>query len=465
MDATVLGDRFNRVAKILVDDGEATTIAAAERLLKRYSATIEVGPDVAGSTTLQAAVLTSVNAGRRCLLGGVHLTGDLDVELLMPWRGCKTLREAVEDLRGRVVPATVPGAPRVIVGDVGEGQGNREIAVRATFEGWSGGVVPLGDGKRLPEHQEFVPAGVLAGSLAISEVFQSLRGSVLAGRREVGLSLWRPEESAAWLSGAEPGPALERLPSRLWIIGLGHLGQAFLWTVGLLPYADPRKLELVLQDHDTLVEANDSTSLLTTPELVGQKKARAMARWCEEPGFRTTITERLFAADFKVKGDEPPVALCGVDNALARADLEGPGFSHVIEAGLGRGTREYLDFQVHTFPARKSAKERWGGAVREQLTDGLLVRPAYEELAAEGLDECGLATLAGRTVGAPFVGAVTSAVVVAELLRVVLGDHRYDSIDGTLRSLAEPHVLPVQESVDKPFNLGSTVAKLQPRGD
>lgn len=154
------------------------------------------------------------------------------------------------------------------------------------------------------------------------------------------------------------------------------------------------------------------------------------------------------------------MALCGVDNALARADLEGSGFSRVIEAGLGRGTREYLDFQVHTFPARKSARERWGGAVREHSADGLLGRPAYEALAAEGLDECGLATLAGRTVRAPFVGAATSAVVVAELLRMVLGDRRYDSIDGTLRSLAEPHVLPVQESLDEPFNPGGTTAKL-----
>ena len=26
---------------------------------------------------------------------------------------------------------------------------------------------------------------------------------------------------------------------RLWLIGLGHLGQAYLWALGLLPYLEP----------------------------------------------------------------------------------------------------------------------------------------------------------------------------------------------------------------------------------
>lgn len=454
MDAIALGDNLNRVAKILVDSGEAPTIENGLDLLKGYALTIEVGPDVAQSPTLQAAVLTAVNAGRRCFLGGVQVVGVVDVALLVPWRHCETLREAVADLRGEVVTVAAQGRPRMIVGDVEELVTSSGIALRATFDGWSGGVVPLDSGKRLPEQREFTPSGVLAGALAVSEVFQSLRGNVLAGRREVGLSLWRLEESANWLSGGDAGPELERLPSRLWIVGLGHLGQAFLWTLGFLPYADASELDLMLQDHDTLVNANDSTSLLTIPEIVGEKKTRAMARWCEERGFNTTITERRFAEDFRVSGDEPSVALCGVDNAPARAALEYPGFGRVIEAGLGRGTQEYLDFQMHTFPAEKSARERWGGAVSEGSADGLLENPAYKALALEGLDECGLTTLAGRTVGAPFVGATTSAIVVAELLRMVLGERQYEAVDGTLRSLNEPYAVP-KDDTDEPFNPGS----------
>ena len=79
-------------------------------------------------------------------------------------------------------------------------------------------------------------------------------------------------------------------------------------------------------------------------------------------------------------------------------------------------------------------------------------------LESEGLDQCGLTTLAGRTVGAPFVGAAASAVVVAELLRMVLGDRRYEAVDGTLRSLNEPYAIP--KVADEPFNPGSVSACL-----
>ncbi len=457
MDASKMGDELHRLIKLAVDTGEAPTLADAERLFGSYRLMIEVGPEVARSSTAQAAVLTAVNTGRRCFLGGVLVKGEPDVDLLIPWRRCKTLGEAVEDLRGTVVSAVEHDVPRVVIGEVGDVADPGEFAVRATFDGWAGGVVPLENGRRLPERWEFAPAGVLAGALAVSEAFQSIRGNVLAGRREVGMSLWRPEGTVAWLDGEEPGPTLERLPSRLWLIGLGHLGQAFLWTLGFLPYAEPEELELVLQDHDTLVRANDSTSLLTTLNMVGEKKARAMARWCEERGFRTTIHERRFASDFKINDEEPRVALCGVDNALARAALEDVGFERVIEAGLGRGTREYLDFQVHTFPARKSARERWGGATDGRDETDLLDKPAYKSLAKNGLDECGLTLLAGRTVGASFVGTVTATIVVAELLRMVLGDRRYDVIDGTLRSLGHGRAI-TSEAPDEPFNPGTTSA-------
>lgn len=458
MGTTSPGDNLNRVAKILIDSGEAPTIERALELLEDYALTVEIGPDVARSPTLQAAVLTAVNAGRRCFLGGVQVVGDVDIDLQVPWRRCKTLRDAVTDLRGEIASAASLSRPRMIVGDVEDSATSDGLAMRATFDGWVAGVVPLDSGKRLPERQEFTPSGVLAGALAVSEVFQSLRGNVLAGRRDVGLSLWRLEESTAWLSEAHKGPELERLPSRLWIIGLGHLGQAFLWTLGFLPYAEAGDLELVLQDHDTLVNANDSTSLLTFPEIVGEKKTRALARWSEQRGFRTTLTERRFAADFQVGGDDPPVALCGVDNAQARAALEHPGFGRMIEAGLGGGPREYLDFQMHTFPAGKSAKKRWEWAAQEDSTNGLLERPAYKALASEGLDQCGLTTLAGRTVGAPFAGAATSVIVVAEALRMVLGDRRYEVVDGTLRSPEEPYSV-VSNEATEPFNPGSTTAR------
>ena len=89
-----------------------------------------------------------------------------------------------------------------------------------------------------------------------------------AGRRTLGMSLWNPNPDVDWRVDDPFEPALKYLPNRLWLIGLGHLGQAYLWNLGLLPYADPSALFLVLQDIDDVTTSTHSTSILTTPSMV-----------------------------------------------------------------------------------------------------------------------------------------------------------------------------------------------------
>src|SRR6266566_3927284 len=457
MNRELIGDDLHRLVKLAMDSGEVSTLEQAKELFAGYQLGLEIGPDVATSPTMQAAVLTAVNTGRRCFLGGVQVVGNLDVDLRVPWRKCRTLAEAVIDLQGKVVKTVTPTLPRIVFGDVDSNTSVSTFVVRATFEGWAGGVIPFDDVRRLPEQHEFTPSGVLAGALAVSEAFQFVRGgNAQAGRREVGLSLWRPEEGVSWLEDSAFGPPLEHLPSKLWLIGLGHLGQAYLWTLGFLPYAQPDEVQIVLQDYDTLVRANDSTSLLTSLEILGEKKTRATENWCEERGFRTAIQERRFDANFGIDSDEPQVALCGVDNPMARAALEDVGFGRNIEAGLGGGTQEYLALQVHTFPSRQSARKRWGSIKHVHGVESIVRQLAYQILATEGLDQCGLTMLAGRSVGASFVGATTAAIVIAELLRLVMGAHRYEVIDGTLRSLKCRQAVQY-EGQDDPFNPGYTM--------
>lgn len=82
--------------------------------------------------------------------------------------------------------------------------------------------------------------------------------------------------------------------------------------------------------------------------------------------------------------------------------------------------------------------------------------PTYQALAAEGVDRCGLTQLAGRTVGAPFVGAVAAAMVIGDILRLVNGAHSYDLVDGHLRNLDHRTVIAARRL--PPFNPGSTAA-------
>ena len=454
-----MSDELHRSVKLALDTGEVDTVEGAYALFAGYRLVVAVGGSVEFSATLQTALLTIVNTARRCFLGGVEVVGALEVPLRVPWRGMQTLAEAVDDLGGIRTAQPNESAPLVVVGDA-PALSIRPFAVRVTFQGWAAGALPLASGRRLAESQEFTPSGVFAGAIAVSEAFQHVRGgNARAGRREVGLSLWRPESSVSWLSAEAVGPALQLLPSKLWLIGLGHLGQAFLWTLGFLPYADPSELLLVLQDFDTLVAANDSTSPLTSKGLIGHKKTRAMAAWAEARGFRTVITERKFAADFHVSPDDPLIALCGVDNPSARAVVEMVGFGMVVEAGLGKGADEYLAFQLHTFPGPQQAKEIWSAARVASVTssDRLTELPAYTAMAAAGLDDCGITTLAGRSVGSAFVGTAVSAIAVAEVLRSLVGEPGTGLLDASLRTLAYRTHVPAGER-ETAWNPGFTSA-------
>lgn len=450
---------LSRTLKILLDNGEATSIEEAQQLLEGYRLQVHVGSDIAHSSTLQAILLTVINTGRRCFLGGVEVIGCPEANLLISWRNCRSLKEAIIDLQGKVSEKVSKNIPQIFIGNTNSDIFVSEFAVRATFNGWIGGITPVSDEIRLNEELEFSPAGVLAGAIAVSEAFQYVRGSnANAGFRDMGLSLWKPDSAISWLEDKEIGIQIDLLPSKLWLIGLGHLGQSFLWTLGFLPYLSPNEVTLFLQDFDTLEFANDSTSPLTNKEIIGKKKTRAMAEWCEERGFNSIINELLFTGNFKVGSDEPRIALCGVDNSLARSALEDVGFSQIIEVGLGKGTEEYLAFQMHSFPAKKTAKQIWKNNSSLTNPSSTKDKPAYQALINEGYDVCGLTTLAKRSVGASFVGTFTSTLVIAELLRSLLGEVRYNVIDGTLRSFEEyTYIINQQESSS--LNLGFTNSK------
>jgi hypothetical protein len=454
MDTAALGDELHRLVKLAMDTGEAADLDEAKKIFAGYRLAIAVGPELAASAAHQAALLTMVNAGERSLLGGVEVAGlDADMPCLLPLPGAGKLADIVTAFGGRIVTSPTPGIPLAVLGDGAFAGERHPLAIRTSFAGWCGGVAPVASGIRHAETDTLTVAAVLAGALTVTEVFQFLRRSnAAAGRRAVGLSLWRPELD--WRDPAAIGPAIQRLPSAAWLIGLGNLGQAYLWTLSLLPYQTPADVCLVLQDFDFMAKSNCSTSLLTTTALIGQKKARAMAAWAELRGFKTVIIERPFGANFRVTADEPPVALCGVDNAQARACLEEVGFSRVIEAGLGKGTSDFLALRLHGFPGPRRAREIWNDTGETASDTPKLDLPAYQALAAKGADRCGLTSLAGRTVGAPFVGAVAASLVIAELIRLANGAHTYDFFDGHLRALDRRTVAP---SAGLPlFNPGTT---------
>jgi hypothetical protein len=71
--------------KLALDTGEAESIDEAMRIFSGYRAQFVLGPEIAGSRSLQAALLTAVNCAARTLLGGLTVIGaDVPLRVTLP---------------------------------------------------------------------------------------------------------------------------------------------------------------------------------------------------------------------------------------------------------------------------------------------------------------------------------------------------------------------------------------------
>lgn len=419
-------DNLHRLAKQLVDSGRAETLEDAEAHLRTLRIDVEFASD-ATSAAHHDALLTVIALARRTFLGGVNVVGDLDASnrSRLPFNG--RLRDAVKALGGSPTTHFAREVPRITIGSPTEV--SPAFHLRLTFSGWRGGVVLAGS-EALDETEVMPLSSMVAASLVVAEAYAHASGDAEAGKRELGLSLWRPTQ-LDWRA-EDDAPLLELLPSKLWLIGIGHLGQALLWALSLLPYSQDQ-LHLMLQDFDVATRSTESTSVLTDQTMVGMRKTRLAAQWSEKRGFITTLTERRFDMRTTPVGEEPRVAFCGLDNASGRRLLDSAGFDFVVEAGLGSRFSDFRTISIHTFPAPRRAADIWQVG-SSNGDEALTQKPAYRRLIEAGqLDQCGATTLAGVAVGAPWVGAIASALGLAEVLRLIHGGptHTVASLDLT----------------------------------
>ncbi|WP_426129687.1 ThiF family adenylyltransferase [Pararhizobium sp. PWRC1-1] len=453
--SVISADELHRTAKYFMDNGKAASHGEAMAILESFNLSVRVSHSVATSASQQTALLTLVNLAARTFLGGVDVIGLPDVIAVTPLFAGRNLREVVIELGGELIGDNEgsPNRPTAVIGDVAEIVSDMP-QWRLTWEGWRGGVTMAKSGGRLAEERVVGLAPVLAAAACAAEVFAfHAKTHPLAGRRSFGMSLWNP--MADWLDACDE-PPLSFLPSSVWIIGLGNLGQAFAWSLASLDYDDGHNTNLVLQDMDRIATSNHSTSLLSFPRDVGIKKARVVAEWLDQRGFDTVIDERLFGEWTRKAISEPGVALCGVDNAEARAALENAGFGLVVEAGLGAGLDSFCSIGLHTFPASRSAGGMWGKHIG-QGNQSFLRAPAYASLAAAGMDECGLIRLASRTIAVPFVGLIAGCLVIAEVLRRLHGGAAIEVLSTSTLALGDVEVVTADRTI--PYAFGFTRAR------
>jgi len=433
MNQNIDASTLHRGAKYFMDSGRAQSHDEAMALLEQFGLAIHVGEGIASSAAKQIALLTLINLARRTFLAGVAVVGlPAEAKNLTRLATTSSLSDAVVAYGGTITSRPDTTWPSAAIGVI-DTTALSTPSWRLTWESWRGGVIPSREHSQLADDEAFALAPMVAAAACAAEAFAYHAGDhPMAGRRRQGLSLWRP--SRDWLTKHSSEPNVLWLPTDLWIIGLGNLGQAFAWALAGLPYANPTNVRLVLQDDDRVAASNDSTSMLSFLTDVGERKARMLGRWLDDRGFETLLIESRFGPWTKRSSDQPSVALCGVDNALARTALDQAGFDLVVEAGLGGGPEAFRSFSLHTFPASRSSAEIWSmyvGSPNDSVED----KPAYQAMRKQGADACGLAQLASRTVGVPFVGLIAGILAISELLRRLHGGAALELASGSVAAL------------------------------
>jgi hypothetical protein len=209
-----------------------------------------------------------------------------------------------------------------------------------------------------------------------------------------------------------------------------------------------------LQDTDKISVANEATSMLFGPDDLGKLKTRLTTNAFEGIGFQTRMVERLYDSNQVRQVNEPDWALSGFDKVGPRRDLQRDAFTRVVDVGLGATPSSYLDISLHTVTPENRGDAIWPEVEERERQnegiDGIAYQAEVDRRVKEGetpeVARCGVVQIAGRSVGASFVGASAAAIAVSEHLRVLAGGPQYDVLNLDLRDPRPSYTEPNQQS-------------------
>lgn len=410
----------------------------AESVLRNLSLRIVWNIPGPGTLAEQLGLLTAANTAARAFLGGVQVELPEQLPLVVPIPGLSTLNSALQWAGVASAELSTPTCT-LYVGAPDSHARHDDCIIFC--DAWRGGACDVG------QKTDFVTGdqdhlglgGIYAGALGVHRCF--VRATHLPGQcldQACGLSLWDP--AADWRLPVE-GIKLRQLPIRYWMLGLGHLGQGYLWSLAFLPYLDVGSVEFLLHDFDRIDESNLGSGLVCVKGAVGRKKTRHCSEWLERLGYSTRLTERRFTTIDRRGEEEAAVAFCGFDSVLARQGLDMAGFGLVLECGLGGSLADFDQIDLHVFPStRHTAQSLWGKFSDEKTA----VPDAVSRLFETADEVCGALAIdiAGKSVSTSFVGAIAGALSTSEMLRVFNRGATFDDVVLDLRNPRRHSALP-----------------------
>jgi hypothetical protein len=388
-----LAESLNRTMKLAMDEGRVQSYQEAIDLFRSFRIRLQVAPGFSSKQGIEAAVLTLLRAGPKTFLGGVELLGPLDERCTLAWFAGKSLGEVATECGVSAGTAADVHLPTICVGP----------GVAPTDGFWLGlameadGFVLTPDVSRMSPGDGSVEAGVAGAGAALNQAFQHIyRKAPQAGQREVTFRFPMPDPQVARRD--------------LWLVGLGHLGQAYLWTT-MLKGEMVRPAIVRLTDDDKVSTSSLSTCLLVDAADVGRTKVDAVATRLKALGVNVKRDPARVDLDAGPVTSAQPLCVVAVDNLALRKSLDRVRGAVVLEAGIGDGVDGFTRVQAHAFPGRRLARDIWAGEDPKASRTVDISKPAYRSLLEESGDECGTTLIAGRSIATPFVGAFAGAVL------------------------------------------------------
>lgn len=413
-------------ASIAIAEKHNLELDASNRLLEDAELWLIAGKSIATSVPLQAAYLTAINAGKRTFMKGINCIIDKDIPNLLPVKA-NTFNELVERYGGKIEMNSPGGTDLKLIFGLPAIDGN---SVEVICNGWQAGINFFGDRqiKLSTSDTKVALGGIAAAALGLFYMFNH-KFRIIDNLPELsnGISLWDLGRNEKWHEPENSGPNEIKFPKQVWCVGLGHLGQAYLWTLGLM---HKNKCLVALQDDDTIDEENLGSQVLCYKDDIGLPKARICSDFLTSIGFHTQILEKPFIKEDQYHDWSAPykILLNGVDNVKTRRIID-PGRYKISLDGGTNGKLELFDsFTMKNLGLQeKPPTEIW----RENGSNEILHKNLYERTKKEH----GCGQLVNIGISTPFVGLFSAAMIVSELLRSLNKGKAYSSVSLQMRDL------------------------------
>lgn len=423
-------EHTNRVA-IAIAEKHDIDVNEAISQMNESSIWLIADESIINSYSKQLAFLTAVNIAHRVFLGGVYCLLPINTPNLLKIRSLY-----LNDLVSKSGGLTAKGKPKrqeikILFGI----ECYDDQCIESVFSGWRGGA-NFNNQDRIvfSDTDSNISLGPIASASiscyhAFCKVYQINNDGI---DLNVGISLWNLNSGKEWYKDENDGPDTLNLPRNIWILGLGHLGQAYLWTLGLMPFNEPKEILFLLQDADIVGPENIGSQVLCSEENTEKPKTRACMIFLENLNFKTQIIEKPFVA-----GDSEqewakafPFILNGVDNIKTRKSINKASFKLFLD-GATNGKFDLFDsFTMKNISAiEKDSDLLWP---QESENDVIFHKNLYQKY--EKTHQCGQLTNIG--ISTPFVGLFSSTIVVSELLRSLNQGKRYSIVSLQLKDLS-----------------------------